>query len=190
MNTSLVKTRQKEGREKWKSKSETLENQLRQLPPLPNKLEEKIVLVLPGRIPVVSLNRAYDPEVSDEGNDELIGPEAEGHELDTELLCRARPGLINIQHNWPGRQQMAAPGKLCGNKEYSINPVQTHELVHQGVQSSLGHLNKRKHMIQGRIINNLRVWYCSCQRWKKQGTRVTAFPHTKNLFCQWERKPM
>ena len=41
---------------------------------------------------------------------------------------------------------MAAPGKLCGNKEYSINPVQTHELVHQGVQAALGHLNERKHM--------------------------------------------
>ena len=69
------------------------------MPPLPNKLEEKIVLVLPGRIGVVSLNRIDDPEVSDEGNDDLIGPEAEGHELDTELLCRARPGLISIQHN-------------------------------------------------------------------------------------------
>ena len=42
--------------------------------------------MLPGRIPVVGLNRIDDPEVSDEGNNDLIGPEAEGHELDTELL--------------------------------------------------------------------------------------------------------
>ena len=151
MNTSLVKTWQKEGRDNWKAESETLENQLRQLTPLPDKLEEKIVLVLPGRIPVVSLNRIDDPEVSDEGNDDLIGPEAEGHELDTELLSWARQGLISIQPHWPDRQQMAAPGELCGNKEYSIDPVQTHELVHKGVQAALGHLSQRKHMRMGKI---------------------------------------
>ena len=70
-----------------KSQKRKSQNKLKQFTTLPNKLEEKIVLVLPGRISVVSLNRIDDPEVSDEGNNDLIAPEAEGHELDTELLC-------------------------------------------------------------------------------------------------------
>ena len=69
-----------------KSQKRKSQNKLKQFTTLPNKLEEKIVLVLPGRISVVSLNRIDDPEVSDEGNNDLIGPEAEGHKLDTELL--------------------------------------------------------------------------------------------------------
>jgi hypothetical protein len=32
-------------------------------------------------------------------NDDLIGPEADGHKFDTELLSSTRPGLISIQHN-------------------------------------------------------------------------------------------
>jgi hypothetical protein len=58
---------------------------------------------------------------------------------------------------------VAAPGKLCGNKEYSINPVQTHELVHQGVQAALGHLSQRKHMRMGKIkylnIKSFTIWH-------------------------------
>ena len=37
---------------------------------------------------------------------------------------------------------MAASDQLCGNKEYPVHPVQTHELVNQGVEVALGDLEK------------------------------------------------
>ena len=33
----------------------------------------------------MNLNRKHNKEISDDGDDDMVGPEAEGHELDKEL---------------------------------------------------------------------------------------------------------
>ena len=43
----------------------------------------------------MSLNRKDDKEVANDGDDDMIGPEAKGHELDTELLSRTHPHHVH-----------------------------------------------------------------------------------------------
>ena len=88
------------------------------------------------------LNRIDDEEVSNEGDDDMIGPEAKRHKFNAKLLNSTEAQLVLRLSTWPERQQMAASYKLYGNKQKSIYPVQAHELVHQGVQASLGHLQQ------------------------------------------------
>ena len=43
----------------------------------------------------MSLDGKNDKEVANDGDDDMIGPEAKGHELDTELLSRTHPHYVH-----------------------------------------------------------------------------------------------
>ena len=43
----------------------------------------------------MSLDGIYYKEVANDGDDDMIGPEAKGHELDTKLLSRTYPDHVH-----------------------------------------------------------------------------------------------
>ena len=82
-------------------------------------------------------NRINDKEVSNESDNDVIGPEAERDKFDAQLFSSTAPQFV---FRPAIMQQMAASHKLYSHIQQAIQPVQAHELVHQGVQAALGHL--------------------------------------------------
>ena len=91
----------------------------------------------------MNLNRKHNKEISDDGDDDMVGPEAEGHELDKELLGWTGESIpVDKILAWWSKDKKAASDNLHCNKEYAIDSVQTHEPVDQGAETALGDLER------------------------------------------------
>ena len=92
------------------------------------------------------LDRGQHQGVPDQGDDDVVRPEAEGHELDQELLNRAGPDVpAGVSFPYWGKQEETTPNKLCDDKQYSIDSVETHELVDEGVEVVLENLRTKRY---------------------------------------------
>ena len=88
-------------------------------------------------------DRKDDPEVSDECNNDLIWPEAEGKELDNELLSWAETNSIIHAEGTLSifiKKEIPASKDLSDDKDETIESVEEHELVHQGPETTLFNL--------------------------------------------------
>ena len=87
--------------------------------------------------------RKDNPEVSDERDNDLIGPEAEGKKLDNKLLSWAETNSIIHAEGTLSiiiKKEIPASEDLSDDKEETIESVEKHELVHQGSKTTLFNL--------------------------------------------------